>query len=164
MFAQSLSAQIKKLLFDFPEISLVYLFGSQVTGQVGPMSDVDLAILVDFHSESEQTWARFTHELSCWLQTDRVDVIILNQVTIELAYHVIATGRLLYERDTATRVEYEAHVMGMYGDYLPVLRAQRNQILKGDADAKRVQRYRTALRRTQRALIPPAAPAKQNPR
>jgi len=33
------------ILKDFPGISLVYLFGSQVTGQVGPMSDFDLAII-----------------------------------------------------------------------------------------------------------------------
>lgn len=32
------------VLADFPDISLVYLFGSRVTGQIGPMSDYDLAI------------------------------------------------------------------------------------------------------------------------
>jgi predicted nucleotidyltransferase len=32
---------------DFPEISLIYLFGSQMTGNVGPLSDFDVGILVE---------------------------------------------------------------------------------------------------------------------
>jgi predicted nucleotidyltransferase len=164
MTVHDLSTSINRLLADFPEISLVYLFGSQATGQVGPLSDVDLAVLLDPSADSEQTQAHFAHTVASHLQTDRVDVILLNRATIELAYHVIAAGSLLYQRDTLTRVEYEARVLGLYGDYLPVLRRLRSQILKGDADARRIQRYRTALRRTQRALSPPAAPDKQTAR
>ena len=33
------------ILANLPGICLVYLFGSQVTGATGPMSDYDLAIL-----------------------------------------------------------------------------------------------------------------------
>ena len=33
------------ILSDFPGIILVYAFGSQVNGQVGPMGDYDLAML-----------------------------------------------------------------------------------------------------------------------
>jgi uncharacterized protein len=81
-----------------------------------------------------------------------VDVIILNEAPIELAYAVIAQGVVLYQRDLATRVEYEATVMGLYGDYLPVLHQQRREILQGDDHAKRVQWYRQALGRTQRTI------------
>ena len=152
------------MLTDFPEVSLAYLFGSQVTGQTGPLSDYDLAILLDSPDGSAHTLARLGHELAVQLQTSQVDLVLLNRTAIELAYHVIATGRLLYQRDVATRVEYEAQVLSQYGDYLPVLRAQRSQILEGESHAKRIQRYRTALRRTQRALSPPAGSAKQTPR
>ena len=164
MSIQTLSKHIASLMVDFPEISLVYLFGSQVSGKVGPMSDYDLAILLDHPADGEQTRTGFSHTLAHHLQTERVDVLILNRATIELAYHVIATGELLYQRELALRVEYEAGVLSRYCDYLPVLRAQRSQILQGESHAKRIQRYRTALRRTQRALSPPAAPAKQTPR
>ena len=61
----------------------------------------------------------------------------------------------------ATRVEYEAHVLSRYGDYLPVLRAQRDDILQRDKHAHRVQRYRAALGRTERTLGQIAAPRRQ---
>ena len=99
MSIQTLSKHIASLVVDFPEISLVYLFGSQVTGKVGPMSDYDLAILLDHPADGEQTRAGFSHALAHHLQTERVDVLILNRTTIELAYHVIATGKLLYQRE-----------------------------------------------------------------
>jgi predicted nucleotidyltransferase len=151
MSTQTVIEALPAILAEFPEISLVYLFGSQVSGQTGPMSDYDVAILDDAEPESSiQT--RFQHTLVKALHIERVDVIVLRRAPIELAYHVIADGKLLYQRDTLTRVEFEADVLGRYGDYLPVLRSQQKQILEGDTNAIRIQRYRAALGRTQRAL------------
>ncbi|MCL5960363.1 MAG: nucleotidyltransferase domain-containing protein [Chloroflexi bacterium] len=58
------------------------------------------------------------------LETDRADVVLLNRAPVELACAVVVQGRLIYQRDEATRVEYEAGVKSRYGDYLPVLRVQ----------------------------------------
>jgi hypothetical protein len=57
-------------------------------------------------------------------------LVLLNRAPIELAFAVIAEGELLFERDVATRVEYEARIMSLYGDYLPILREQRRDILE----------------------------------
>jgi len=76
------------------------------------------------------------------LKTDKIDVVLLDQAPIELAYHVIAKGRLLFKRDQYGHVEFEARVLGLYGDYLPVLRMFQKEMLRGDPDGKRVQRYR----------------------
>ena len=38
---------MRDVVSNFPELRLSYLFGSQVTGKTGPLSDYDLAILVD---------------------------------------------------------------------------------------------------------------------
>jgi hypothetical protein len=43
-------------------------------------------------------------------------------------------------------------VMSRYGDYLPVLRALREDVLRGEQDGTRVRRYRAALERTERTL------------
>ena len=71
---------------------------------------------------------------------------------IELQYAIIAQGVLLYRQNLAIKVEYEAYVMGRYGDYLPVLRAQRAAILQEGRRVNRIQWYRTALGRTERTL------------
>jgi predicted nucleotidyltransferase len=143
-------------------VRLVYLFGSRVAGDLGPMSDYDLALLVDRAVDGRPVQARLAHELAHALQTDRVDVLLLNRAPVELAYAVIAQGALLYEQDVATRVEYEAMVLGRYGDLLPMLRAQRADILRGDDHDRRVRRYRAALGRTERTLGQIAATHRQS--
>lgn len=149
---QDLRERLAKLAADFPEISLVYLFGSQVTGRTGPLSDYDLGVLVDRGGDGPPRRAALAHALAVILDTERLDVVWLNQAPVELAFAVISEGRLLYERDAAARVEYEAQVMSRYFDYLPVLRAQRAEILAGGESGVRIQRYREALGRTERTL------------
>lgn len=140
------------LAAEFPETSLVYLFGSQVMGRTGPQSDFDLGVLTDRGADSPQRRAALEHALAVMLDTERLDVVWLTQAPVELAFAVISAGRLLYEREVADRVEYEARVMSRYFDYLPVLRAQRAEILAGGESGVRVQRYREALGRTERTL------------
>jgi len=152
MEIQDLRERLPQLAADFPEISLVYLFGSQVTGRTGPQSDYDLGVLTDREGDTASRRAALEHALAVLLNTERLDVACLTQAPVELAFAVISQGRLLYERDAADRVEYEAQVMGRYFDYLPVLRAQRAEILAGGESGVRIQRYREALGRTERTL------------
>jgi predicted nucleotidyltransferase len=150
------SAALKETLASIfrtiQEVRLVYLFGSRVEGAAGPLSDYDFGILFDREKFSANIEAEVAHALSKVLETDRVDVVPLNRAPIELAYSVIFQGELIYEFDRAIRVEYEARILGLYGDYLPVLREQRRDILQGGVDDTRVQRYREAFRRTERTL------------
>jgi uncharacterized protein len=147
-------------VIDKRKILLVYLFGSRAAAdaepnRVGPMSDYDFGILIEralTSDEQDSLQAHFASTLARKLDTDRIDVVVLNNAPVELAYAVIAGGCVLFERDLATRVEYEAYVLGRYGDYLPILREQRRQILEGGDYGKRVQRYREALGRTRRKI------------
>ncbi len=156
--------RLPSILADVPGISLVYLFGSRVSGRIGPMSDYDAAIFVDIEQDSLSIQTRFQYEVSKLLGTERVDIVILNRAPIELAYAVIAHGKLLYQRDLGTRVEFEAQVLGKYFDYLPVLQYFQKHTLQGDSDGKRVQRYREALRRTQRTLGKARTPSRSSSR
>jgi predicted nucleotidyltransferase len=152
MNAQTLKDKLPDVLPNLKEVSLVYLFGSRVEGRLGSMSDYDLGVLVDRTAHEAQVHARLTHKLACALGADRIDVVLLNRAPIELAYAIIAQGEVLYQRDVAVRVEYEAQVMNRYGDYLPVLRAQRDDIVRREDDGTRIHRYRAALGRTERTL------------
>ncbi len=144
--------QLSTLMADFPGIDLVYLFGSRLGDNIGPLSDYDLGVLVENFDQSDHLLADLSHAAAVLLNTDRIDLVPLNHAPVELAYSVIAHGECIFQKDTATRVEYEARVLSMYGDYLPVLRAQREDILRGDEYGRRVQRNREALRRTERTL------------
>ncbi len=87
------------ILADFPGVNLVYLFGSQVSGQIGPMSDIDLAILDESGEDALAVQARFQYTIAKSMNTDRIDVVMLDRAPIELAYHVIATGKLVHQKD-----------------------------------------------------------------
>jgi len=141
---------VRRLFASEEHIILAYLFGSQANGTAGPQSDYDIALLVRQPSLALQ--ARLAHEIGTILGTDRVDVVFLNRAPVELAYAVIAQGQLLYQRSVAERVEFEAKVLSLYADYLPILRRQREEILKDVGKETRIQRYREALGRTERTL------------
>lgn len=151
---QHLRDATSQLATAYPAICLVYLFGSRAKGDpIGPMSDYDFGVLVDRETDDLFTLqARLTYEFIQIVDNELVDVVLLNKAPIELAFAIIDQGVLLCERDLATRVEYEAYVMGRYGDYLPVLRQQRQEILYQEQHERRVQWYRDALRRTERTL------------
>ena len=57
---QALRDNLETIISSIQEISLVYLFGSQVGGKVGPMSDYDLGVLIDRDADQEQTQAEFS--------------------------------------------------------------------------------------------------------
>jgi len=152
MVQKILKARVCSTLKNYPEVELVYLFGSQVSGNTGPQSDYDLGVLVNRADDVNRIRDQFAHEVGDALETDRIDIVLLNEAPVELAYSIIAQGIVLYQHDLATRVEYEAQIMSHYGDYLPVLRAQLDDILRGDEHGTRVQRYREAIGRTERAL------------
>ena len=143
-------AVLQRYLGKENQILLAYLFGSQADGTAGPQSDYDIGLLVRQPSLALQ--ARLAHEIGIILGTDRVDVVFLNRAPVELAYAVIAQGQLLYQRSVAERVEFEAKVLSLYGDYLPILRRQREEILKDVGKETQIQRYREALGRTARTL------------
>ncbi len=148
---------VASLFASYPEVTLAYLYGSQARGEAGAQSDYDFGVLVSWEKDvlarRGEIRARLAHELAVALAVagDRVDLVILNRVPVELAYAVIAEGRIVFERDVASRVEYEAYVLGHYGDYLPVLRAQRRAILEGGGYEARAERYREAFGRARRA-------------
>jgi predicted nucleotidyltransferase len=157
MNIQILQQRIEATVRAHEQVRLVYLFGSRVDGEVGPLSDVDLAVLLAHNAPLVSFRSHLAHLFSVALDENSIDLIILNRAPIELAYAVIAQGRLLYQRVLAERVEYEANVMSRYGDFLPFLRAQRLDILKGESHERRVQRYREALGRTERTIGTPGA-------
>ncbi len=153
--------QLKELIEEvltrkgYGVVRLVYLFGSRAKWirnsspekkSVGPLSDYDFGILTPRESDTAES---FTSPQKFELDAD-VDVVLLNQVPIELQYNVISFGVLLFERELKERVEYESGVLSRYGDYLPVLRRQKKELIEGGSNEARVQRYREALGETER--------------
>jgi predicted nucleotidyltransferase len=86
---------VREYLSGDPVVLLAYLFGSQATGHTGPTSDYDLGVLVNL--PSVEIRGRLSHDLARILESDRIDVILLNRAPVELAYSVITQGQLIFE-------------------------------------------------------------------
>jgi len=115
----ALSQRLQTLFSQEASARLAYVFGSQVLGKTGPLSDLDVGVLVTDSCLDDPTacWTRLAHAVRSCVDIEEVDLMLLNQAPIERTYHVIADGERVYETDRATRVEYEAYVLGRYGDF-----------------------------------------------
>lgn len=126
---EGLRQRLREYFASREEVRLAYLFGSRAGGKTGPLSDFDFGVLLTDDADPDARY-HLAGELAGLLGVPRVDVIPLEKAPIELAYNVVATGERLYEQDVATRVDFEAKVLSKYGDYLPVLRRQREEIIR----------------------------------
>ncbi len=134
-----------------PNLRLVYIFGSRVSGNVGPLSDYDFAILFSQDPEAGGVCA-LKHRIAGFLGTDRIDLVVLNRAPVELKYNVVTTGKVLYEESRKALVEFEARTLSSYFDSLPVLRRHRKELLEERNHEAGVRRYRAALGKTQELL------------
>jgi len=129
MFEKFNDIKIKKIFSDENNIILAYIFGSQLKGKIGPLSDYDFAVFLS-QKPSFQFKYKLKNKLVSALNIEQIDLVILNDAPIELKYKVIATGKIIYQKNSVAKVEFEADTLSRYFDYLPVLRAQKKDILK----------------------------------
>lgn len=100
------------LLFKaYPFIIAAYQFGSTIRGQEGPLSDLDIAILVDERRVPSdldllRTGLLLAYELQRQLTISEVDLITLNRQRLAFQYAVIRTGTLIYETDRLERIRF----------------------------------------------------------
>ena len=82
------------VLGAFPQALALWAFGSRVSGQAGPQSDLDLAVLVPGKAEALALW-------NCAQQLARdtgieVDLLDLRATSTVMAHQVLSTGECLY--------------------------------------------------------------------
>lgn len=119
-------------VFSTHGVTLAYLFGSQAEGKAGPLSDVDVAVLLGPQVEREQ-WFQVQLDLigalTCMFHRNDVDVVVLNEATPLLAYQIIRHGQIIYE-DEATRpaVDFATYAIRRYADTAPLRRLKRRYL------------------------------------
>ena len=105
-------------------VALAYVFGSQVRGKAGPLSDLDVAVLLAGEPTPAECTDRrldFIGDLMRLLQTNDVDVVVLNVAPLALRYAVIRGGRLVFARQRQEAIEFRVQTMSRYFDFQPIL-------------------------------------------
>ena len=139
---ESYLPQLKKL-FAEKGVILAYLFGSQAEGKAGPLSDIDIAVLLTPDVPPEH-WTDVQIELICELTSifhrDDVDVVILNRATPLLAHEVIKYGQCIYEPDRGVRVDFETAAFRRYVDTKPLRRLQQRRLAEWVEERRQFRR------------------------
>lgn len=108
---------------QYPEVKLAYLFGSRVTGKIGPLSDYDFAVYLDERDAAKRFDIRLKlmSDISMAIKTDDVDLVVLNDLDEpELKYNIISEGILLLEKEPF-KVLIEPRILNEYFDFHDLL-------------------------------------------
>ncbi|MGQ9723126.1 MAG: type VII toxin-antitoxin system MntA family adenylyltransferase antitoxin [Candidatus Jordarchaeum sp.] len=111
---------------EYPYIACAYLFGSFASGKTGPMSDMDIAILLKspypqgrelIHEEDY-----LAYRISKSFGIREIDLIDLNSQKLIFQHNVLKTSKLIYDSDPEFRIRFESHVIMEYCDFESTLR------------------------------------------
>ena len=118
---------------DHPEIDVLYLFGSHATNTVNPLSDIDIAILLGRNVEPGQYFGLRLKYIALFaelLETEAIDVVVLNNAPSHLAFRVISLRNILFERNRSHRVEFEVRAVNRFLDFRPFLEMRKTYVKK----------------------------------
>jgi len=108
-------------LFTQSPVNAAYLAGTLSNrASFGQLSDVDIAILLMDQIKSDQFLdyqLYFFSELAKRLESDTIDVVILNQASLLLKLQVIKYGQILFSRDEKQRISFETKAVMDYLDF-----------------------------------------------
>jgi predicted nucleotidyltransferase len=127
-----------------PEVSAVYLFGSQAKGTTTKNSDIDVAVLLEPGFDLK---AHSMYRIGLMVELEQlcrrpVDVVILNQASLVLRNQVLKYGRLVYERDHSQRVAFEVYSRQAYYDFKPILALLHRALVRQIREVGLADRYR----------------------
>ncbi len=115
--------QISKHISNYPEINAAYFFGSYVSGKYTPMSDIDIALLLNDRIEVNRIYSIIFHLSSKIFEIYSItaDIKILNNITdLPFLFDVLSSGHLIYERDKYMHCLFVEKTLQSYQDFKPL--------------------------------------------
>ena len=108
-------------LFTQSPVDAAYLTGSLSTRtSFGHLTDIDVAILLMEQIKADQFLdyqLYFLSELAKRLDSDAIDIVILNQASLLLKLQVIKYGQILFSRNEKQRISFETKAIMDYLDF-----------------------------------------------
>ena len=126
MIDSALKSCLGKILSGYTVIA-AYLFGSVASGRTTPLSDVDIALLVDEAQFQKSERLKFEliveEQIAQHCGIGRCDVRVINDAPVIIRGEVITNGILLFCMDEDARVEFETRTLAEYFDFIPLVEA-----------------------------------------
>lgn len=117
---------LKSLFEEYPYIAAAYLFGSYAKGKTGPMSDIDIAILLKDNAPEDRELLHeedyLAYRISTILKIKKVDLMDINKRGLIFQHNVLKTGKLIYDYDPDFRIKFITRVISRFCDFEPTLK------------------------------------------
>jgi hypothetical protein len=128
--------QITTAMKKLKMVRAVYLFGSTVTGNTGPLSDIDIAVLLDKNvtrKECSNLKLKLIAEFTDIFKSDKIDLVILNDAPVQLTFEIISKGRIIFGKHEEI-AEFEAKASSYYHDMKFYIDRYTEEIIKRTAE------------------------------
>jgi uncharacterized protein YutE (UPF0331/DUF86 family) len=142
-------------LFTQSPVNAAYLAGTLSNRTTfGHLTDVDIGILLMDQIKTDQFLdyqLYFLSELAKRLESDSIDVVILNQASLLLKLQVIKYGQILFSRNEKQRVSFETKAVMDYLDFKKFDEIQNQALTRRldkqmlPIDKEHIQHYLTQL-------------------
>lgn len=120
---------LEQVFVRYPVLA-AYLFGSQASEATTPLSDVDIAVILDAGVPSPgDVQAMLISDLMLALRRSDIDVVILNAAAPVLKERAVSRGRVIYCRDDISRIRFEVAARREYFDTKPLRDVQDRALL-----------------------------------
>jgi len=99
------------------DVVFAYLFGGMVKRIPGHLSDIDIAVYLYAAYDIAEKKIEILGALNDILETDEIDLVILNTAPLSLQIKIIEKKRILVDKDPFVRHRFESIVMRRYLDF-----------------------------------------------
>jgi predicted nucleotidyltransferase len=116
------------------DIVALYAFGSLAEGRLAPLSDLDFGVLVSKQLSKQQRSEKHLELLGTFnrlLNSDEVDLVVMNDAPPRFAYKIIRTGKLLHIGDKGQIIDFFEKTSKYYLDFKPIRDIFDNAFLEG---------------------------------
>ncbi|MDK2372661.1 MAG: nucleotidyltransferase domain-containing protein [Candidatus Korarchaeota archaeon] len=115
--------QVLERLKSHEKVLAIILFGSTVRGETTPLSDVDIAVVVEDPTPEDEA------ELGS-LYSRRIDLVLFHRLPPYIQFHVLREGKVLYLRDEERFKEIKFRTIRNYLEHSRMYRKMREMLLE----------------------------------
>jgi len=115
-------SKIIEVIKSHPNVIAIYLFGSHAKGEATPLSDIDIAVILENPTpESEADIGS--------LSSPEIDVVLFHRLPLHIKYEVFKYGREIFVRDEEKLLEIKLKVMREYLDTVRMYKMISSEVL-----------------------------------
>ncbi|MCD6348068.1 MAG: nucleotidyltransferase domain-containing protein [Candidatus Korarchaeota archaeon] len=115
--------RLMERLRSHEKVLAVILFGSTVRGEVTPLSDVDLAVVIEDPTPEDEA------ELGS-LYSQKIDLVLFHRLPPYIQFEVLREGKVLYLRDEEKFNEIKFRAIRTYLEHSRMYRRAREMLLE----------------------------------